>query len=82
MQQEVAVKYTGQKDIKQINKDIATSFFSIGNRDVVITQTISPCARLQPLSIEIHTHTLPIQNRYALTQARTPYAVLKPTKQY
>ena len=48
-------------------------------RFVVITQTISLCSRLQPLGVGIHTHTVPIQNKDALTKARMPYVVLKPT---
>ena len=46
---------------------------------VVITRTISLRARLQPLGVGIHTHTLPISNEDALTKAHTPYVVLKPT---
>ena len=47
---------------------------------VVISQTISLRARLQPLGVVIHTHThSPIQNKEALTKARTSYAVLTNT---
>ena len=46
---------------------------------VVMTWTISLRARLQPVGVGMHTYTLPIQNKDALTKARTPYVVLKPT---
>ena len=45
---------------------------------VVISQTISPHARLQPLGVGIYTHTLPIENKDALIKACMPYVVLKP----
>ena len=45
-----------------------------------MTWTISVRARLQPLGVGIHTHALLIYNKYALTKARMPYVVLKPTK--
>ena len=64
----------------KIMRNIATSFFSIGKGDAVITQTISLRARLQPLGVGIHTHTLLNYNKYALTIACITYVVLKPTK--